>query len=184
MADESYWQARSVAEHAYCPRLFYYMAVEGTFLPSADTEVGSHVHRRVDRPSKIEDDEGAVSDDGRPKVVRSLALTSQSLGLTATLDLAEINGQTAIPVEYRKGRPKRQVMAPPPDDPGEAEQPPLSHPEAWPTDRVQVGLQALLLEEAEYSVPHAVLYYASEKLRLTIPVDNALRAEALATLEA
>jgi len=184
MADESFWQARSVAEHAYCPRLFYYMAVEGTFLPSSDTEAGSHVHRRVDRPSRLEDGKDDIGDDERPKVVRSLALTSQTLGLTATLDLAEINGQTAIPVEYRKGRPKRQVMAPPPDDPGEAEQPPLSHPEPWPTDRVQVGLQSLLLEEAGYTVPNAVFYYASEKLRLTIPVDDALRAEALATLEA
>ncbi len=184
MADESFWQARSIAEHAYCPRLFYYMAVEGTFLPSSDTEAGSHVHRRVDRPSRLEDSEDETGDDGRPKVVRSLALTSQSLGLTATLDLAEIDGQTAIPVEYRKGRPKRQVMAPPPDDPGEAEQPPLSHPEPWPTDRVQVGLQSFLLEEAGYTVPNAVFYYASEKLRLTIPVDDALRAEARATLEA
>ncbi|HEX5234321.1 MAG TPA: CRISPR-associated endonuclease Cas1 [Silvibacterium sp.] len=184
MADESFWQARSVAEHAYCPRLFYYMAVEGTFLPSADTEAGTHVHRRVDRPSKTDDNDDEPVDDGRPKVVRSLALTSHTLGLTATLDLAEISGQVAVPIEYRKGRPKRQVMAPPPDDPGEAEQPPLSHPEPWPTDRAQIGLQVLLLEEAHYTVPHAVFYYAAEKLRLTIPVDDALRAEALATLEA
>ena len=184
MADESFWQARTVAEYAYCPRLFYYMAVEGLFLPSADTEAGSHVHRRVDRPSKTEEDEEEPEDGSRPKVVRSLVLTSQTLGLTATLDLTEIDGQTAVPVEYRKGRPRRQVMAPPPDDPGEAEQPPLSHAEAWPTDRVQVGLQAILLEEAKYTVPYAVLYYSAEKLRLTIPVDDALRAEALATLEA
>jgi len=181
--DEVLWPTRNVAEYAYCPRLFYYMAVEGTFLPSADTEEGNHVHRRVDRPSKADnpDDDG---DGSRPKVVRSLALTSATLGLTATLDLAEINGQIAVPVEYRKGHPKRQVMAPPPDDPGEAEEPPLSHPEPWPTDRIQVGLQTILLEEARYTVPNAVLYYASEKLRLTIPVDDALRSDALATLEA
>jgi CRISPR-associated protein Cas1 len=185
MPDEMLWPTRNVAEYAYCPRLFYYMEVEGTFLPSADTEEGNHVHRRVDRPSKATtiDDED-TGDESRPKIVRSLALTSDTLGLTATLDLAEINGTVAIPVEYRKGRPKRQVMAPPPDDPGEADQPPLSHPEPWPTDRVQVGLQTILLEEAHYTVPNAILYYASEKLRLTIPVDDALRSEALATLEA
>jgi CRISPR-associated endonuclease Cas1 len=162
------------------------MAVEGTFLPSADTEEGNHVHRRVDRPSRTasDDDEDEDSDNKRPKIVRSLALTSAMLGLTATLDLAEISGQIAVPVEYRKGRPRRQVMAPPPDDPGEAEEPPLSHPEPWPTDRVQLGLQTMLLEEAQYTVPNAVLYYASEKLRLSIPVDDALRSEALATLDA
>jgi CRISPR-associated protein Cas1 len=183
MADESSWAARSVAEFAYCPRLFYYMAVEGIFVPSADTEEGNAVHRRVDRPSKTkqrEDDD----DPGKPQKVRSLALTSARLNLTATLDLAEINGEIAVPVEYRKGRPKRQVMAPPPDDPGEAEYPPLSHPEPWPTDRAQVGLQAILLEEANYKVEQAVFYYAAEKLRLPIVVDDALKTEALDVLAA
>ncbi|MEO5366242.1 MAG: CRISPR-associated endonuclease Cas1 [Magnetococcus sp. WYHC-3] len=182
--DESLWPARNVAEHAYCPRLFYYMQVEGIFVPSSDTEKGVAVHRRVDKPSaaheKVDESE---ADPDRPKVVRSLALTSESLGLTATLDLAEISGQVAVPVEYRKGRPKRVSLGPPPDDPGEAEEAPLSHTEAWPTDRVQVGLQAILLEDAGYTVSEAVIYYAGEKLRLRITVDDALKAEALLTLE-
>jgi len=29
--DESLWPARNVAEYAYCPRLFYFMEVEGIF---------------------------------------------------------------------------------------------------------------------------------------------------------
>jgi CRISPR-associated protein Cas1 len=183
--DESLWPARNVAEHAYCPRLFYYMQVEGIFLPSSDTEKGVAVHRRVDKPSAApKDSGGTVADADRPKAVRSLALSSKTLGLTATLDLAEISGRTAIPVEYRKGRPKRATMAPPPDDSGEADDPPLSCVEPWPTDRIQVGLQALLLEEAGYTVSEAVLYYAEEKLRLRIAVDAGLKAEALATLEA
>jgi CRISPR-associated protein Cas1 len=183
--DESLWPARNVAEHAYCPRLFYYMQVEGIFLPSSDTEKGVAVHRRVDKPSAAPEDGGETpAEPNRPKVVRSLALTSKALGLTATLDLAEISGRTATPVEYRKGRPKRASMAPPPDDPGEADDPPLSRVDAWPTDRIQVGLQALLLEEAGYTVTEAVLYYAEEKLRLKIAVDAGLKAEALATLEA
>lgn len=183
--DESLWPVRNVAEHAYCPRLFYYMQVEGIFLPSSDTEKGVAVHRRVDKPSTApEDDGGILANPDRPKAVRSLALTSKTLGLTATLDLAEISGRTAIPVEYRKGRPRRASTVPPPDDPGEADDPPLSRVEPWPTDRVQVGLQTLLLEEAGYTVTEAVLYYAEEKLRLRIAVDAAVKAEALATLEA
>lgn len=182
--DESLWPARNVAEHAYCPRLFYLMQVEGIFVPSSDTEKGVAVHRRVDKPSAAQEKSDVSEvDPERPKVVRSLALTSESLGLTATLDLAEISGQVAVPVEYRKGRPKRVSMGPPPDDPDEAEEAPLSHTEAWPTDRVQVGLQAVLLESAGYAVPEAVIYYAGEKLRLRIPVDDALKAEALQTLE-
>jgi len=182
--DESLWPARNVAEHAYCPRLFYLMQVEGIFVPSSDTEKGVAVHRRVDKPSaSLEKTDVSEDDPERPKVVRSLVLTSESLGLTATLDLAEISGQVAVPVEYRKGRPKHVAVGPPVDDCSEIEQPPLSHPEAWPTDRVQVGLQAILLEDAGYTVLEAVIYYAGEKLRLRIPVDDALKSEALRTLE-
>ncbi|MBE7559547.1 Dna2/Cas4 domain-containing protein [bacterium] len=177
--------ARNVGlEHAYCPRLLR-MQVEGIFVPSSDTEKGVAVHRRVDKPSTALETADTGEDDlERPKVVRSLALTSESLGLTATLDLAEISGRTAVPVEYRKGRPKHISMGPSAsDDCGEMEQTPLSHPEAWPTDRIQVGLQAILLEDAGYTVREAIIYYAGEKLRLRIPVDDALKAEALLTLE-
>ena len=86
--DESLWPARNVAEHAYCPRLFYYMQVEGIFVPSSDTEKGAAVHRRVDKPSAaLEKVDESEADPDRPRIVRSLALTSESLGLTATLDL-------------------------------------------------------------------------------------------------
>jgi len=178
VADPDLWPCRNVAEYAYCPRLFYLMQVEGVFLPSADTEQGASVHRRVDRPS------AEPTDDGRPKAVRSLALTSERLQLTGTLDLAEITGNEAVPVEYRKGRPMRSVMSPPPDSADDAEVLPVTGPELWPADRVQVGLQAVLLEEAGYKVSKAVLYYAEERHRLTVPVDDALRARALQTLEA
>ncbi|RME36596.1 MAG: CRISPR-associated endonuclease Cas1, partial [Planctomycetota bacterium] len=111
--------------------------------------------------------------------------TSERLNVTATLDLAEIHGRTAVPVEYRKGRPRRR-------DPGRSHQPvddmmeappPSPGPEPWPTDRIQVGLQVLLLEEAGYTVPEAYLYYAAERLKLRLPVDDALRRDALAELE-
>ena len=69
-------------------------------------------------------------------------------------------------MEYRKGRPRHASWTPP-DDPGEEEaKPPDAEP--WPTDRVQVGFQAILLEEAGYTVTEAILYYAAEKLRLRI----------------
>jgi CRISPR-associated protein Cas1 len=45
-------------------------------------------------------------------------------------------------------------------------------------------LQVILLEEAGYSVPEAVLYYAAERVHIRIPVDDALRNEALAELDA
>lgn len=150
------------------------MEVEGIHLPSEDTEQGNRVHRRVDKPSS--DDAGTVRQDGqdddRPRTVRSLTLTSERLGLTATLDLVEINGSRATPIEYRKGRACRLY-----DQADDGEYGP------WPTDRVQVGLQAILLEEAGYNVEECALYYAAEKRRVVVRVDDALRSEALTTLE-
>jgi CRISP-associated protein Cas1 len=187
--DESLWPARNVAEHAYCPRLFYLMEVEGIHVPSADTEKGVAVHRRVDRPSARaahadDSDPDRMKQFNRPRAVRTLTLTGRRLGLTATLDLAEISGNSAVPVKYRKGRPKYNGTSTPPDDPGEAGELPQSPAEAWPTDRVQVGLQASLLLEAGCAVPEAILYYSAEKRSLRVEVNDSLRSEALATLNA
>jgi len=198
--DRQLWPVCGVAEHAYCPRLFYYMTVEGIFAPSADTEQGKGTHRRVDqhsaarfKPSGNDKGDGRKTtqapEEGecgpyRPRSVRSLALSSERLGLTATLDLTEINGDSAVPVEYRKGRPRRNggQVADPVDELMEVPRL-LPGPEPWPTDRVQLGLQVLLLEEAGYTVPEAYLYYAAERLRLRVEVDQALRRDALAELE-
>lgn len=198
-----FWHARNIAEHAYCQRLFYYMQVEGVFLPSSDTEQGQSLHRRVDHPSATAsgpahtvpspDNAPAAesADPDRPRNVRSLALSSARMQLTATLDLAEVSGEPfhggiAIPVEYRKGRPQRLQLDSELETPNETEpgQQPLARVEPWPPDRVQLGLQVLLLEEHGYRVPHAVLYYAAERRRLVIPVDDALREAAAAELAA
>ena len=72
--DESLWPARNVAEYAYCPRLFYYMEVEGIHVPSEDTEQGNRVHRRVDRPSMERSRRLRKPDPSR--TVRSMTLTS------------------------------------------------------------------------------------------------------------
>ncbi len=130
---------------------------------------------------KLEDSE---VDLDRPRSVRSLALTSARFGITGTLDLAEIDGMTAIPVEYRKGRPRRVGQAVEATDEMMEEPRLLPQPQPWPTDRVQLGLQVLLLEDAGYTVPEGFLYYATEKLRLRVAVDDSLRAEAIAELNA
>lgn len=201
------WPARGIAEYAYCPRLFYFMAVEGVFLPSFDTEQGAGVHRRVDKPShgvpptpamtaaaaerrageppSEADQEGSDShESGGPRSIRSLTLTSDRLELTAILDLAEIDGMVAVPVEYRKGRPRRTGFLEAPTDELMDEAEPLASAEPWPTDRVQLGLQVLLLEEAGYTVPEAWLYYAAEKSKIRVTVDDSLRADALEALTA
>ena len=180
--ETSLWPARNVAEYAYCPRLFYFMEVEGIHLQSHDTEEGQRIHKRVDAPSSARRRK-SVDEDTRdePVSVRSLTLTDPAIGLTATLDLAEIAGTTAVPIEYRKGRP-RFVDANAGDGNDDYESPDEMEP--WPTDRIQIGFQALLLERAGYTVPRGILYYASIRRRIVVVVDDALRREALEMLEA
>lgn len=173
MISETTWSVRNIAEYAYCPRLFYLMEVEGLHIDSADTEEGNAVHRRVDIPSPIRD-----NDIEAPIVARSLNLTSESLNISGTLDIAEINGNIATPVEYRKGRPYLPVS----EDSENNEYHQLREP--WPTDRVQLGLQALLLQEAGYQVQQGVLYYAAERLRLNLTITDEMLQEARTTLAA
>ena len=171
MNDEYLWPVRNVAEYAYCPRLFYLMEVEGIHLPNEETEAGKLVHKRVDKAGVAPDDPD--EDTERPISVRSLVLTSEERKLTATLDLAEIEGKRACPVEYRKGKPCHYQE-------GIALEPPVP----WPTDRVQLSLQTLLLREAGYEAPTGLLYYAAEKRKLSLQISDELIAEALQTLEA
>jgi CRISPR-associated protein Cas1 len=114
-----------------------------------------------------------------------LTLTNPELGLTATLDLAEITGNLAIPIEYRKGRPRRVYTNTTADDEmGGNGNSSTNEVEPWPTDRVHVGLQVILLESAGYDVPRAILYYAAERRRVEVVVDEGLRRDALETLAA
>ena len=46
---------RRLHNFIYCPRLFYFQWVENIFQENADTVAGSHAHRNVDAPSKLED---------------------------------------------------------------------------------------------------------------------------------
>jgi CRISPR-associated protein Cas1 len=91
--------ARIVNEHSYCPRLAYLMWVDGANADNAATVEGTHVHRNVDRPYKHPDDAD------RPRTVRALALGDEHVGVTAMIDLVELDGQEAVPIEYKRGPP-------------------------------------------------------------------------------
>lgn len=141
--------ARMVNEFVYCPRLFYYEFVDGIFVHNADTLEGKFQHKRQDSGK------GALpkaTEDGEPEVIhsRSVSLFSDTLGVTAKLDVVETHhggsissAPVAIPVEYKKGAPRE----------GE------DGKELWDTDRIQLGLQILLLRENGYSCDSGIVYY-------------------------
>jgi CRISPR-associated protein Cas1 len=158
-----YLPARMVNEFVYCPRLFYYEWVEGVFAHSADTVEGAIKHARVDAGA----DALPAPDEGEPVTARSVTLSSETHRIIAKIDLVEGDGSTVTPVDYKKGAPRET------DD----------GPEAWPADRVQVGVQVLVLREHGYRCDEAVLYYQKTKQRVRVVADAALVAETVAAIE-
>ena len=84
-----YLPARMVNEFVYCPRLYFYMWVEGLFRKSADTVEGSAQHKRVDaRPAALPE----AGESEEKLHARSVTLSSERLKVIAKLDLVEAEG--------------------------------------------------------------------------------------------
>jgi CRISPR-associated protein Cas1 len=146
--------ARMVNEFVYCPRLFYLEWVQGRFATSDDVEEGLYVHRVVDEPGGDLPDPEEDLERFAGRTSRSFWLTSADLGISAKIDIVEIGRDGEVtPVDYKKGSPDRRGHA-------------------WPADRVQSLLQALLLREAGYDVRKSELWYAEIRRRVVVPVDE------------
>ncbi len=160
--------ARMVNEFVYCPRLAYLMWTQGEWAETGDTAEGRRVHGRVDRPSApLPPPEALASDDeaaGDRIVSRSLTLSSESLGVIAKLDVAEAEDGVVTPIDYKRGRRPHVAQG------------------AYEPERIQVCLQALLLEENGYRVEEGAIYYAESRERVRIVLDEALRAAARAAV--
>ena len=162
-----YLPARMVNEFVYCPRLFFYEWVDGLFRESADTIEGSVQHRRVDKPSTGLPGPNPATEKIH---VRSVTLSSERLRVIAKLDLAEAEGTTVTPVDYKHGAPREG-----PDDTGIV---------MWDADRVQLALQAIVLRENGYICNEVIVFYQKTRQRVRVPVDDVLIAEAHAAVAA
>lgn len=168
---------RMLNEYAYCPRLFHLMHVEGRWADNVYTVEGRHVHRRVDRldqvlPKAVGDPaeeasgqrppDSTATEDDPPEVVRSVPLGSESLGITAKLDLVAVDDRAtppeAVPVETKRGRVPR------------------NEERSWEPERVQLMAQGLLLREQGYACDHGVLYFAASRTRVDIAFTPGLEA--------
>lgn len=159
-----YLPARMLNEYVYCPRLYFYEWVEGVFAHSADTVEGALRHEKLgEKPQPLPAPDASVERIH----ARSVTLTSDVHHLIASIDLVEGEGDHVLPVDYKRGAPRER------DD----------VLEAWPADRAQVCVQALILRDNGYRCDEAVLYYNATKQRVRVPVDDALVAETLDALE-
>ena len=163
-ADEELIPARMLNEFAYCPRLAYLEWVQGEFTDNLDTRQGTFGHRNVDKPSsrRVPDSvECRAADDdeeseGREIKTRALTLSAPREGLVAKLDVLELEGSVATPVDYKKG-----------SIPNNAEQ-------SWEPERVQLCAQGLILRENGYTCEQGELYYIESRHRVVILFDDAL----------
>jgi CRISPR-associated protein Cas1 len=162
-----YLPARMVNEFAYCPRLFFYEWVEGVFRESADTLEGSAQHKRVDREGPGLPASEELSEDMK---TRSVTLSSERHRVIAKMDLIDVSQGTVTPVDYKRGRPK---------DAKATEQ----GLEAWPSDRVQLAVQGIVLRENGYTCDEGVVYYGATKQRVRVEFNDALLAETLQFVE-
>lgn len=192
--------ARMLNEFVYCPRLFYYEHVEGVFLHSADTKRGASEHARVDsgrgelpknrkapetdapkpeNPAEPKEDDPVDTPPGTsdPPIganaevihARSVMLGSQTLGVVAKLDLIEVTldegsfvsceavVRSVCPVEYKTGAPRE-------GEDGRA---------LWDADRMQLGLQILLLRENGYACDEGVVFYRQTRQRVRFTMTEA-----------
>lgn len=179
---------RMLNEFTYCPRLGYLEWVQGEWAENLETLEGTFGHRNVDKPDRKQiappapvstaaassenaiatmDEADAPSHGSASDSIhaRSIMLSAESEGLLAKLDLLELTGRTATPVDYKRGTL--------PDIPEGAYEP----------ERVQLCAQGLILRENGFESTEGVLYYIGSRRRVTIPFTDELitRTRELAT---
>ena len=159
-SDEPLVPARMVNEFVYCPRLGYLMWGQAEWAETGDTVDGRRVHTRVDRPNvPLPDPETLKADDSR-MISRSLTLSSERLGVIAKIDIAEAENGSITPIDYKRGKRPHVARG------------------AYEPERVQVCLQALLLEEHGYRVEEGAIWYAGSRERVRVVLDDELRVTA------
>lgn len=166
-----------IAQHAYCPRRFHLMYVEGRWEENAYTLEGKAVHRRVDRIDQLLPETTAATNttppaepegDPPPEIARSVSLAADDLGLMGKLDLvsADPEGGEAVPVETKRGRVPNVPLR------------------SYPPERIQLMAQGLLLRRHGYRSEHGYIYYAGSKTRVRVDFDDELERQTLETIHA
>jgi CRISPR-associated protein Cas1 len=166
-----------VNETLYCERLMYLEWAQGEFQDNAFTVDGRAVHARADKaggalpppPTREEPGEARSrstdpeGDDDEPEPgpppyeARSIWLSSETLGMTAKIDVVEgTEAGVVVPIEYKRGAA--------PDVPEGAHLP----------ERAQLCVQVLLLREHGYGCDHGEIYFARTRRRVRIEIDDEL----------
>lgn len=147
---------RMLVQYAYCKRLGYLEHAQKEFEYNAEVIEGKYAHRRVDRQAGAE-----KLSDGERVHARSVNLSDPVLGFSARLDLLEVDGKTATPVEYKRGRA------------------PETKEGTWSDHRIHVCAQGLLLRANGYESERGIVYYVGSKKRVDVEFDEKMVSQTL-----
>ncbi len=139
----------------YCPRLFYLEWVQSQFEDNSDTIIGTYNHRAVDAGGGRM---GDPSEDNPVAQARSVLISSERLGLVAKVDLIEGEGDSVIPVEFKKGA-----------------QP--VHGPRWTPELAQLHAIGLVLRDQGYKCSEGEFYFAETRQRITVTFDEGMLAK-------
>lgn len=144
----------ALEHHAYCPRQCALIHVDGVWADNVHVIRGARGHRRADA--------GVPRTERGRRVLRSIPLWSESLGLSGRADVVELHDDgRLVPVEYKIGR--RHGL----------------------TAHLQVAAQALCLEEMTSTrVPSGAIWFSTSRRREEVLVDECLRELTLTAIEA
>lgn len=133
----------------FCERRAALIHVDGVWVENAHTTAGEILHERVD----------SAEETNRPgiRVIRTLVLRSEKLGLYGVADAVEFHPrgghEVPYPVEYKHGARKK-----------------------WANEDVQLAAQAMALEEMTgVAVPEGAIFHAKTQRRRVVKIDAALR---------
>ena len=156
-------------------------------LPAAKTKKKTEKTTTEEKPSETVDVSAkeAEAQHNEPETIhsRSVQMGSERLGIVAKMDLVEVRAELATgatrtddssgdlftalevcPVDYKAGAPKESE-----EDAGRA-----GLNELWDTDKMQLGLQALILRDNGYTCNEGVIYYRATKQRVRLPITPEL----------
>lgn len=152
-----------LAAFEFCPRLFFLQWVDAQHATNAAVAHGNWVHRRADERAGAVHEPSPGGGGATPLRARSVEISSPALGLVARIDVLEGDAGGVVPVELKSGAP--------PETGG-----------AWPSDRLQLCAQGLLLRDAGYRCDGGFVYYDRSRDRVPVVFDDELVAAAFRTL--
>ncbi|MCI0412372.1 type I-MYXAN CRISPR-associated endonuclease Cas1 [bacterium] len=148
----------------YCERLFYLEEVENVRLADAAVYAGRRLHVELAR-----EEEGDW---------HALDLKSEKLGLIGRVDCLRRRNGSLIPYEHKRGRAARIRTTNPPKGSKNSDE-----ACAWPSDRLQVGAYAMLVEEATgQTIVEGRVRYHQDNVTVRVPIDPALRADVIQSI--